>query len=397
MVDRDIREELEKVRIILLKKHPFFGYLTMKCELIEDKNRPTLWADFKRIYYNPDYVLLLTFKQRLWAIMHEVTHNILKHFTRGRKLPIWEKWLIASDFEANMFVAEAIQSVECPKGQGPKAGPEYWKEYFNPHWFLNPAWNNHTGEEIYDLIPDPKPSPTGTCSQQEGDQSGSEDGKGNSAKDQAEWEATIMQAAEFAKAQGKLPHNIESIIARIRNPLIDWRKQIRYYMSIAARDDFSWQRLNKKYLSQGISIPGLYSERAQIVCGVDTSGSVPDTDIAKALGETYGIAKSLGLGFHVLTCDAEIQDDFVIKSLADIDRIKVRGRGGTSFIPVFDHIRKLKGVKPKLLIYFTDLYGSFPNQQSIPTIWVDMLNGQEKPPFGKVIRYPAHSAEKVKK
>jgi predicted metal-dependent peptidase len=65
------------------------------------------------------------------------------------------------------------------------------------------------------------------------------------------------------------------------------------------------------------------------------------------------------------------------------------GGGGTSFIPVFEYVN-VEARDAKLLIYFTDGYGSFPEPHDveIPTIWVSTSRGAEKEhyPFGTVIK-----------
>ena len=73
---------------------------------------------------------------------------------------------------------------------------------------------------------------------------------------------------------------------------------------------------------------------------------------------------------------------------------KAVGRGGTSFVPFFDYLKKhgeennLLG-NNKLSIYFTDGYGDFPSQEpNNPTMWLVCKDGLETQsfPFGEVVR-----------
>jgi predicted metal-dependent peptidase len=60
------------------------------------------------------------------------------------------------------------------------------------------------------------------------------------------------------------------------------------------------------------------------------------------------------------------------------------GGGGTSFVPVFKKVEEL-GITPALLIYFTDGYGTFPDEPPpYPVIWV--MTEDVTPPFGEVVK-----------
>ena len=56
--------------------------------------------------------------------------------------------------------------------------------------------------------------------------------------------------------------------------------------------------------------------------------------------------------------------------MSDLEHMakEVKGRGGTSFKPVFDRI-EADGIVPDTLIYFTDMECSFPEEPEYPVIW----------------------------
>ena len=74
---------------------------------------------------------------------------------------------------------------------------------------------------------------------------------------------------------------------------------------------------------------------------------------------------------YLIQCDSFIQDVVLITSMEEWKRysrkIKIQGRGGTDFRPVFEYIETLKQKKKlkhlKGLIYFSDGDGIFPNQE----------------------------------
>jgi len=72
------------------------------------------------------------------------------------------------------------------------------------------------------------------------------------------------------------------------------------------------------------------------------------------------------------------------RSKRDI-QFKIKGRGGTSFEPVFDYIRENK-MFPDVLIYLTDGYALVSLEKPpYPVIWV--TTGSTNFPFGEVIEY----------
>ena len=64
--------------------------------------------------------------------------------------------------------------------------------------------------------------------------------------------------------------------------------------------------------------------------------------------------------------------------------LRVTGGGGTSFEPVFEWVSE-RGVRPDLLVYFTDAEGAFPKREpDYPVIW--LVKGKEKTPWGERIQ-----------
>jgi len=67
----------------------------------------------------------------------------------------------------------------------------------------------------------------------------------------------------------------------------------------------------------------------------------------------------------------------------------ITGRGGTSFVPVFDWIDQAPIGSSVVLIYATDGYGDFPiAKPNYPVLWLATKHSidPEKFPFGVVVR-----------
>lgn len=112
------------------------------------------------------------------------------------------------------------------------------------------------------------------------------------------------------------------------------------------------------------------------VIAVDTSASTSGELLQKFLQKTYNILKSSEnffskVNLYLIQADLEVQEVTYIEDVGKLEeyiaRLKLKGKGGTDFRPVFEYVngllaeqrfRKLKG-----LIYFTDGYGAFPKQK----------------------------------
>lgn len=114
----------------------------------------------------------------------------------------------------------------------------------------------------------------------------------------------------------------------------------------------------------------------ELVIGIDTSGSCSAETVQRFLEETYTILSERENFFRkmkvfLVQCDCMIQDVAVIHSeeewKAYSSNVKIHGRGGTDFRPVFTFVEEQKQKKEiknlKALIYFTDGDGIYPKMK----------------------------------
>lgn len=114
---------------------------------------------------------------------------------------------------------------------------------------------------------------------------------------------------------------------------------------------------------------------AELVIAIDTSGSCSREIVERFLAETERILMRREnffrkMNVHVIQCDAIIQEHVRIFSPEEWKRyltgLTIKGRGGTSFIPVFNLVEKLRKQgefkELKGLLYFTDGDGAYPRK-----------------------------------
>lgn len=397
------RIENAKAAIVLDSEQPFFASIALNVKFQPSSGLPTFATDYKTIYYNPEYVCNEPEERVPLCILHEIMHIVMMHgYRRGERIP--ELWNIASDIAINN-----ILKYEC--------------KYAVPRkWYYNKDMVGLSAEEIYDRLQkdarfsfvmpasgsgasggddqgqssswadgdsdDDSPCPCGTVYK---------DAAGNAkSKDQIEAEiedikSMITQAAAVAKSVGNLPGSIQELVKILIEPKVDWRALLAEFLTRQCEPDYDWRRPSKRYVPMGIYIPSVMPTHQQgsIAVAVDTSGSISDEELSLFLSElSHLIAQAFISEVHFYQCDADIQD-YKVLTKADLPlEGKVTGRGGTDFTPVFEHI-KANSIQIDALIYFTDLYGPWPDEPPpYPVLWAVKSSASSspyRPEYGEVI------------
>jgi predicted metal-dependent peptidase len=187
-----------------------------------------------------------------------------------------------------------------------------------------------------------------------------------------EIEQAIRQGALMA---GKLGGDESRVIGELMVPKIDWREQLREFVSTVSsgHDDSTWRRPNRRWLGQDLYMPSSISESmGPLVIGIDTSGSVSGPMVSAFLSEVVGICQNVSPEvLHLVECDATIQSHKVFDqgSLDQLGAINnLHGGGGTDMRVIFDYVEK-NNIKPEAIVVLTDGYTPFPETLQYPTLW----------------------------
>lgn len=361
-------QKLSIARSRLLLDHPFFGVLSLRMQLVEAPNVPTLAVDGRSIFFNPDFVMGLEEDLCVSAIAHEVMHPALDHMYRrnGRNA---RKWNVACDYAANLILQDAGLLI-------------------GPGWLCSPAYRDMSAEQIYEALPDG-----------DGDGKGGEGGlqpqdqmlqpppsvDGELQEDlEVEWKLATVQAARVAKGRGDLPEAIKRLLKDALTPPIPWKDVLSAFMTERIKDDYSWRRPNPYYSHSGVYLPVMDGiGMGEVVIALDTSGSV-----ASVLDEFGSTVKDIlnataPLRVHVVYCDATVNQVSVFSRGQEVT-FEAVGGGGTDFRPVFDYVRD-QGIRPACLLYLTDMYGHFPQEApDYPVMWC--ATSEQTGPFGETLR-----------
>lgn len=368
-------KRIQRARTAMLIDMPFFGVLALQLQMVEDDTTcPTAWTDGQRMGFNPAFVATLSQDELIALICHEVLHCACGHPWResGRQ---HKRWNIACDYAINPIIVDA--GLKLPDGG-----------------LLDAQYHGKSAEWIYDRLPQEKDSDgdAGDSAQGEvrcapaGDNGKAGDTDAPGQMTESDWQQLTKQALQAAKAQGKLPGSMLRDIEQIAAPIVEWRSLLRKYLQQITNADYTWTHPNRRYLHSGLYLPSLRS----IACGkiaiaVDTSGSIDAVTLSQFAGEMQAIIDEMQpSSVDVLYCDARVHR---VDTFERGDRLEMhpRGGGGTSFAPVFEHYEDASADLPVVLVYFTDMYGSFPDAPAeYPVIWAS-TSTVNIAPFGDVV------------
>ena len=195
------------------------------------------------------------------------------------------------------------------------------------------------------------------------------------------------------KTKGTVAGLMEEEIRKATQSEVPWRALLSRFFSGIRKDDYRMMPPNKKHISRGIYLPSMgVPGPDHLIAAIDTSGSMDERELSKILSEIDSLRSVTQCALTLIQCDAEIQDVKYFDEFteASFEKYKFIGRGGTSFLPVFDWITEniyKEFSSMDALIYSTDGFGDFPEKPpSYPVLWIMTEHSIPKVPFGEVIR-----------
>ena len=355
------KDKLMEARVRLLFLYPFFGYLVSN---LEDKVGAdwltTAGTDGNAVHWSEAFVNRLSRDDAMFVLAHEAMHCALQHLWRrnGRDE---RRWNIACDAAVNDMLVEAGLKCTLPSIRGARG---------------------RSADEVYEDIEAllKANNAQGTLDDHTGWTEGKQGDTGQRQLADA-WKAALSQA----KAFGKVPAGVGRHLEAVLHPKRDWRDLLREGLFFP--EDYRWTPTDRRFTN--VLLPTLTGEVHRVVVAIDTSGSIQGDKLATFWTELVAILRNNRCEARVLTCDAEIQDEWDEVQFDPTAVKLLKGGGGTSFVPVFDRVEKYiaGGWRPEALVYLTDLDGMFPTQlPDLRTIWiVGKDDAHKKAPFGEVI------------
>lgn len=371
-------KKMMRSRIFTMNKSPFISTILLSLRMVETDKVPTAGTDGLTYYYNKEWMGKLTEDEMVFVHAHECLHVAFEHMLRlGSRNR--DKFNAAADYAINTILKD--MGFTMPDGM------LYAAEFAGL-----------SAEQIYVQLPDDAGQGQGGIGQDiiYADGGTPADGEGNGKAQEVSAEQigekirqVVAQAAmnsRMAEEYGSLPGALREMLDDILQPKLDWKQVLRNFLTERMAEGYAWHRPNRRYVDH--YLPTRHSEGLkEIVIGVDTSASVTLDVIREFFGEIEGIrSQAKPELITVIYCDARVQKVREFSRHEELEP-ELIGRGGTDFRPVFDYIRD-NGLRPAVVLYFTDMYGTFPEAFDIPTLWLNYGGSNSErwtPPFGQVV------------
>lgn len=357
---------LQKAKAQLVLQEPFYATILLNLDIRETKKLPDgsdLWmaaTDGTSMWVNPDNFEKLSVAKAKGVLKHEVMHVAQLHPWRGQGKE-HQRWNHATDYSINPIITEE--------------GGELPDNVLN-----SPGFKGMSAEQIYAQLP---PQPQGSGKPQAGP-GNPLDNDVMPAKDMSQSgidkaKTMISQAANVAKAMGKLPEHVEAMIDEIFNPKVDWREQLRSFLTEATPTDYSFARPNRRYIAgeSPMYLPSMagHDSMESLVFIMDTSGSITMDELKQGLGEVVGaITDVCPKRLVVAYVDAKVQHHDVFDQPGEAqvaESFKRHGAGGTSMIAGLTWTAR-NFPNTKAVIVWTDGVCAFPqndDEYPFPVLW----------------------------
>ena len=380
---REYIQRLLLARIRILNECSFYGLLLMNMKFSIDVNSPTAYTDGNKICFGPEFMDELNDRELEFVLMHELLHVVLKHCYRG--LEYNNFWFnVACDIVVNSNILKSrdmdLSYISIRKyGESMHLAPNGDEGY------------NYTAEEVYEMLKSKAKEIPGLASMFD------DHSKWGMSGLSSEWDERIVSSIsiinESGKGAGKIPLGALRQYNKLINPQVNWKIILRDFMSREV-NDYSFSPPDRRY-DGPFFMPDFNDEvdvlKLNVLFAIDTSGSVSNEAIGAALTEVKAVIdESDSIDGFIVCLDSDLYEPTPISEF-DIDNFKAQGGGGTSFKAFFEAVpeisKKMKN-KPDLIIFITDGYDDFPDEEArdnIPVLWI-INNDEVTPPWGMVAR-----------
>jgi len=390
-----VKSKLNKVMFRMYQEFPFWAFLVEKCKLfITPANGSVQTAAVNakgNIYFNEKFALECSDSMMHFTLSHEIMHLLLGHFHRvgSRDPTLWNisgdiliNYMLKEHFEQkgiflNMsnFCTAEVFGIDIPNdliteeiydvlGQNEKKNLEISKK------------NNEKGES--DMLTGAGAEPKNSVCIRENSE--------ETPLEEKAWSEAGLESATRARMAGNCPAFMERIVDSLNNPKLDWHQILAYNLRQRfcqnTKNRHTFTPPNRRYLYQDIVITSrIGTKKPSLAFSIDTSGSMSENDIKAGISEMDAIRKLYKVPLYLIECDHTVHK---ARWIFPYDQIpQVIGGGGTSFVPIMDHIKDNK-IDIDVLVLFTDGYGEFGNAPDFDVISV--ITSDVKAPYGKTIK-----------
>lgn len=364
-----------------------FSLVPVESDLIGSMAVDSQW----RLYYNDAWLATHTVEENATLLIHEVSHLLRDHEGRKKSAGITDhrRWNTAGDCEINDDLHE--EGLPLP------GDPPLPRNYGLP--------SGNSAEIYYRRLPtpprtsgdDPQSSPdcgSGAHGERRFWELPADDGSDNGIPGVDRLKAELVRREVARRIDDMSPYSRDVSLAWRRwaraalTPKIDYMATIRHAVRRALRDstlgryDRTYRRPHRRQACYGeFLMSSFYQPRPRPGFLIDTSSSMEDSQLARAVAELGGLTRQLGYGAEVIVacCDAAVHN---VRKVFATTEVELYGGGGTDIgvgIRAFTE-RKIDPID--VLIIVSDCHTPWPEKAPpFPVVTIRVGDGTA-PPWG---------------
>lgn len=349
-----------------------------------------------RLYYNPDWLTTHTVEENATLLIHEVSHLLRDHEGRRKAASItnYQRWNTATDCEIN----DDLQDEGLPLPGDPPLPSKYGLE---------------SGDRAEVYFAQLSSSSRAQGRQQQDRGQGGEDCGSGAHGEPRSWEVPADQGTasavpgvdrlkaelvrrdvarriqEISRFAGTVSMAWRRWATSILTPKVDYRATIRQAvrsalrLSTVGRYDRTYKRPHRRQACYGdLIMPSFQQPRPRPGFLIDTSGSMSDTQLSRAVSELTGLFHQLGYGAEVIVacCDAAVH---MVRSSFSATQVELYGGGGTDLAAGIRTFTDRTRDPIDVLFIVTDCHSPWPSDAPpFPVITIRVGDGAP-PPWGQ--------------
>ncbi len=349
-----------------------------------------------RLYYNDEWVASHTVEENAAALIHEVSHLLRDHEARKQAAAVrnGRLWNTATDCEINDdLIAEGLPLPDDPPLPGTyglvtgENAETYYRQLLKPdqdrtgtqdtgNSVLHDCGSGAHGEWRPWELPADDGSPGGVPGV-------------DPVKAQLVRREVAHRILDRSGDAGDVPLGWRRWASTVLKPKVDYMATIRHAVRKALRDstlgryDRTYRRPHRRQACYGeFLMPSFHQPRPRPGFLIDTSSSMEDTQLARAVAELGGLTRQLGYSSEVLVacCDVVVHD---VRKVFTTAQLELYGGGGTDISTGLRWFTDRRSDPIDLLVVVSDCHTPWPPEvPPFPVITIRVGDGAS-PPWGE--------------
>ena len=361
----EIRQKLQRFKMDMMKKYPFYGDILMHIPVIEDDRIPTAQTNGREIRYSPVFFATLTEGQRNYVLLHEVMHILLLHWKRtGNRKPLL--WNIACDFMVNGIIDQLrwyMRQDKIPFDR-PVNGcyTDSWRYPSAEEAYARLLEENRDLKQIRYLGNVVKARPgdltEGGDPAEGGELSGALTEETEKQIREMIRETVKRRGERSAGRYASIPAEILKL-GIVPTKRLPWHKLLYEFLQDRQEEESSYMTPERKYLHMDLIVPGCgrtEDELGEIWAFVDTSGSIRTEELEQFLTQLCRISAEFRCKFHIGFWDTRVSEVYRnVRGTKQILECVPHSTGGTDINCIYEYLRTNR-IKPEVMLILTDGY-----------------------------------------